>query len=212
VSAAPAAFCSAAAPGAAPPQRSPAAARRCLNRRLARPTRSPHPRPSPPAAAPPPPKKRRRIDSRVNVYPSMREFTAIGSGGSSFRQSMVNAVAAVVGRVECVSQRCSAGARAGAAAPRGGGAPRSLRRGGAAAPLSPLAQSNHSTATIPAHPLSFTHTNRTATAPRAPRQAAATSASRWGPSSWPAPTTCSRCTPACAATRGCGTSCEVLPL
>ncbi|KAI8475738.1 MAG: hypothetical protein J3K34DRAFT_403453 [Monoraphidium minutum] len=53
----------------------------------------------------------RCIDKRVNSYPSLREFTAIGSGGSSFRHSMVAAVSAVVGQVEVVTQRCSAGGR-----------------------------------------------------------------------------------------------------
>lgn len=53
----------------------------------------------------------RCIDQKVNSYPSLREFTAIGSGGSSFRQSMVSAVQAVVGPVECVTQRCSTGGR-----------------------------------------------------------------------------------------------------
>ncbi|KIZ01420.1 hypothetical protein MNEG_6539 [Monoraphidium neglectum] len=53
----------------------------------------------------------RCIDKRVNVYPHLREFTAIGSGGSSFRQSMVNAVQAVVGHVERVTQRQSTSGR-----------------------------------------------------------------------------------------------------
>lgn len=53
----------------------------------------------------------RCIDRRVNTYPSLRSFTAIGSGGSSFRLSMVSAVQAVVGRVELVSQRASSGGR-----------------------------------------------------------------------------------------------------
>jgi hypothetical protein len=55
----------------------------------------------------------RRIDRRVNTYPSLREFTAIGSGGSSFREAMVSAVEAVVGPAGAlpVSQRCSTGAR-----------------------------------------------------------------------------------------------------
>lgn len=37
----------------------------------------------------------RRLDARVRSYPYAREFTAIGSGGASFRQAMVAAVAAV---------------------------------------------------------------------------------------------------------------------
>lgn len=67
--------------------------------------------PLPSHSPPPAPPRRRCIDRRVNTYPSLRSFTAIGSGGSSFRLSMVSAVQAVVGRVELVSQRASSGGR-----------------------------------------------------------------------------------------------------
>ena len=46
---------------------------------------------------------------QVNIYPGQRTFTAVGSGGDSFTQSMVTAVSSVVGKVaqEQVTQRSS---------------------------------------------------------------------------------------------------------
>lgn len=46
---------------------------------------------------------------RVNKYPIQRAFTAIGSGGSEFKASMIKAVEQVTGpvHVECISERPS---------------------------------------------------------------------------------------------------------
>lgn len=50
---------------------------------------------------------------QVNKYPIQRSFTAIGSGGDEFRQSIVGYVERVVGsvHVECVAQRASSGGK-----------------------------------------------------------------------------------------------------
>lgn len=46
---------------------------------------------------------------QVNKYPSVRSFTAIGTGGSEFRTSMVQAVEEIVGplQADCVIERPS---------------------------------------------------------------------------------------------------------
>jgi len=49
----------------------------------------------------------RELDKKVNTYPSQRSFTAIGSGGSDFADSIVSAVERQLGPVhlECIGQR-----------------------------------------------------------------------------------------------------------
>lgn len=49
----------------------------------------------------------RLLDSKVNKYPGQRDFTAIGTGGDSFKSAMIEAVASVVGNVhcECVAEK-----------------------------------------------------------------------------------------------------------
>lgn len=51
----------------------------------------------------------RRLDQKVNKYPIQRSFTAIGTGGQSFKAAMVAVVESVVGPVhcECISERHS---------------------------------------------------------------------------------------------------------
>jgi len=51
----------------------------------------------------------RVLDKKVNKYPGMRQFTAIGTGGADFTAAMVSAVSSVVGSVhcECVAERHS---------------------------------------------------------------------------------------------------------
>ncbi|GAX78215.1 hypothetical protein CEUSTIGMA_g5657.t1 [Chlamydomonas eustigma] len=53
--------------------------------------------------------KWREVDKKMNKYPGMRTFTAIGSGGAEFGDAMVKAVEHVVGTVhpECVTLRPS---------------------------------------------------------------------------------------------------------
>ncbi|GMH33738.1 hypothetical protein BSKO_01572 [Bryopsis sp. KO-2023] len=53
--------------------------------------------------------KWREIDKKVNEYPCQRTFTAIGTGGSEFKASMVELVESFVGPVhmECVSSKNS---------------------------------------------------------------------------------------------------------
>ncbi|KAG2452480.1 hypothetical protein HYH02_002719 [Chlamydomonas schloesseri] len=51
----------------------------------------------------------RRSDAKVNKYPDMREFTAVGSGGEDFKAAMVKCVEDVVGGPAPVSTRESSG-------------------------------------------------------------------------------------------------------
>jgi len=51
----------------------------------------------------------RELDKKVNSYPTQRSFTAIGSGGTEFANSIVSAVERHLGpvHIECISQRAS---------------------------------------------------------------------------------------------------------
>lgn len=55
----------------------------------------------------------RQIDKKVNEYPCQRYFTAIGTGGVDFSQSMVKVVESVVGpvHVECITETPSSNGR-----------------------------------------------------------------------------------------------------
>jgi len=55
----------------------------------------------------------RKLDEKVNKYPIQRSFTAIGSGGEPFKETMVKAVEEVVGTIhqECISERSSSKGR-----------------------------------------------------------------------------------------------------
>lgn len=54
------------------------------------------------------------LDSQMNRYPMYRQFSAIGSGGPSFRESMVAAVEASTGqsvRIDDVTETPSSGGK-----------------------------------------------------------------------------------------------------
>ncbi|KAG2445914.1 hypothetical protein HXX76_000517 [Chlamydomonas incerta] len=51
----------------------------------------------------------RRSDAKVNKYPDMREFTAVGAGGEDFKAAMVKCVEDVVGGPAPVTTRESSG-------------------------------------------------------------------------------------------------------